>query len=82
MAGTKGKSGGARIGSGPTVRRIQLPKEAAIELRILLLHRRALTNRQDLQPVDLIAQFIHEKWLEYDAMIQAMAESGVANGLD
>lgn len=71
MAGVKGKSGGARTGSGPTVRRLQLSKEAAQELRILTSHRRALTNNQALQPADIATQLIHAAWLEYDAMIQA-----------
>lgn len=35
-----------------------------------------------LSSVDVVAQVIHEKWLEYDAMIQSMAESEATNGLD
>lgn len=30
----------------------------------------------------LLAELVHEKWLEYDAMIQSMAESEASNGLD
>ena len=72
MTGKKGKSGGARKGSGPTVKRLQLSKEIAAELRTITMHRRALTNNRALHPADVAAQLIHAAWLEYDAMIQQM----------
>lgn len=75
MAGVKGKSGGARKGSGPIVRRLQLSKDAAQKLRILVSHRRGLINNQQLQPVDFVEMLIHEAWLEYDAMIQAAVDT-------
>lgn len=76
------KRGGARPGAGGLIRNLHLDKETATELRILTLHRRALTNNPALSSVDVVAQVIHEKWLEYDAMIQSMAESEATNGLD
>lgn len=69
-----GKRGGSRPGSGPRVRRLQLSAAAAQELHILTLHRRGLTNDQGLAPVGVVEQLIHEKWLEYDAMIQGTVE--------
>ncbi len=76
MAGKKGMKGGggARAGSGPKARRLQLPKGASQELNILLLHRRALTGNQELQAIDVVVQLIHEKWLEYDTVIQEATE--------
>lgn len=75
MAGTKGRSGGARPGSGPTVRRLQLSKGAAQELKILTLHRRSLTNDQSIEPVLIVEHLIHKAWLEYNAMIQAAVDT-------
>ena len=81
MAGTKGRSGGARRGSGPTVRRLRLSKEAALELRILTLNRRGVTGNNEIQPVDIVTEMIHASWLEYDAMIQRLADDAVESGV-
>lgn len=88
MAGTKNKSGGPRPGNpngtrgrydrskskktGPPVRNIHLDKDAATELRILLLARRSLGS--DIDEDLLVKSFIHEKWIEYDQSIQASVE--------
>lgn len=69
-----GIRGGRRPGAGGLVRHLHLDKETARELRILMLHRRALTGNQELQPVDVARALIHAAWCEYDAAIQAVSE--------
>jgi len=69
------KRGGARRGAGGLVRNLHLDEETARELRIITLHRRALTNNPALQPVDIVTQLIHGLWLTYDAMIQETEEA-------
>lgn len=85
MAGTKNKSGGPRPGNpngtrgrydrskskktGPPVRNIHLDKDAASELRTLLLNRNSLGS--DIDEDLLVKSFIHEKWIEYDRSVQA-----------
>lgn len=89
MAGTKNKSGGPRPGNpngtrgrydrskskktGPPVRNIHLDKDAARELRILLLNRNSLGS--DIDEDLLVKSFIHEKWIEYDSAVQAAVET-------
>ena len=67
-------NGGARAGTGALVRRLQLDKKTAQELRILLLARRGATSNAELQPVDVVSQLIHAAWLEYDSSIQQSVE--------
>jgi hypothetical protein len=50
-------------------------------VRILLLNQRSLRNNQQLSQAQLLAEFIHAKWLEYDTQIDAMAEEAT-DGLD
>lgn len=69
-----GKRGGARPGSGPTVRRLQLSKEAARKLRILTLDRRSIASAE-FSEVDMVESLIDTAWAEYDTMIQSAAES-------
>lgn len=64
--------GGARPGSGPAVRRIQMSRESALELRILCLARLGKAGAEDAER--MVAALIHQAWLEYDAEIQAAAE--------
>ena len=89
MPGTKNKSGGPRPGNpngtrghydrsksrktGPPVRNIHLDKDAASELRILLLARCSLGG--DIDEDLLVKSFIHEKWIEYDRTVQAAVET-------
>lgn len=86
MAGIKGKSGGRRAGAGrhasnPEPVTLRLSPQARQELRILTLNQRALRNNPLLSQAQLLAELVHEKWLEYDAAIQATAEEAT-NGLD
>lgn len=76
MTGKKGRSGGARRGAGPNVRRIHISADAALELKILTLNQRALRNNPNLTPHQLVEELIHGLWLAYDAMIQEAAEEG------
>lgn len=71
----RGLRGGPRPGTGPTVRRIQLDKETAQELRILTLRRRGVTGNKNIQPVDIVTHLIHAAWLELDAQFQSDAEN-------
>lgn len=68
------KWGGNRKGAGRrrTFRRLDLSAETAQELKILTLHRRALTGNQGLQPVDIASDLIHAAWCEYDAALEAI----------
>lgn len=70
----RGLRGGPRSGSGPTVRRIQLDKETAQELRILTLRRRGVTGDNNVQAVDIVTHLIHAAWLELDARFQEGTE--------
>jgi len=69
-----GRRGGRRPGAGALVRRLHLDKETATSLRILTLHRRALTNNPELQPVNVATDLIKAAYAEYDAHIQHLAE--------
>jgi hypothetical protein len=79
-------NGGKRAGAGchattPEPASVRLPAQARQELRILLLNQRSLRNNYQLSQAQLLAEFIHARWLEYDATIQQMAE-GATDGLD
>lgn len=81
MPGVKGKSGGKRAGARrPSTTAepatLRLNPQARQELRILILNQRALRNNPQLSQAQLLAEWIHEKWLEYDAMIQKLSEEG------
>lgn len=87
MPGIKGKSGGRRSGAGRHAANLEpatlrLNAQARQQLRILTLNQRALRNNPQLSQAQLLAEFVHEKWIQYDAMIQSMAESEATNGLD
>ncbi len=89
MTGTKNKSGGPRPGNpngtrgrydrskskktGPPTQNIHLDRDGAKKLRILLLNRRSLGS--DIDEDKLVAQFIHEKWTEYNRAVQAAVET-------
>lgn len=78
MSGVKGRSGGskrgsrpnnggARTGSGRPVRRIQLPKDSALELRILVLNAKSMGSQMDEH--QFVAMLIRERWVQYDSHI-------------
>ena len=73
LKGSRPNNGGARTGSGALVRRIRLSRDAATELRILLLNRRALGG--DVDSHRLVDAFVHEKWIEYDVSIERATEA-------
>ena len=60
----KRKRGGARPGSGPTVRRIRLDADTAKTLRVLWLARRS--DNPALTPADVVAHLIRAATTEYD----------------
>jgi hypothetical protein len=78
MAGTKNRLGGRRPGSGgiPTDSPATIGKfspQARQELRTLYLAQRAIRGPRFSQR-QLIEEWIHEKWLEYDEHIQSVTE--------
>ncbi len=78
-------NGGKRTGAGrrattPEPKSLRLPASARQELRILLLNQRSLRNNQQLSQAQLLAEFIHAKWLEYDAHIDAMIDAMALDG--
>lgn len=86
MPGVKGRSGGQRAGAGrhathPEPATLRLSPQARQELSILTQNQRALRSNPRLSQAQLLAEIVHEKWLEYDAMIQSMAEE-TTDGLD
>jgi len=71
--GVKGRSGGARNGSGRPASEIVLSEQARQELRII-------TSARGIKPTKeacttMVESLIHEKWIEYDEMIQNLGES-------
>jgi hypothetical protein len=62
----KNKRGGARPGSGPTVRRIRLDADTAKALRVLWLARRSAGDNPQLTPADVVAHLIRAATTEYD----------------
>lgn len=65
------KNGGQRAGAGrpPTADEpstLSLSPQARKELRILTRYHRALRDKSRLSQAQLLAEFIHEKWLEYE----------------
>lgn len=71
---TDDNRGGARRGAGALVRRLQLDKDTARELRILTMVRRGVTNNPSLSPLDVATQLIHAAYLEF--------EKGIKDGVD
>lgn len=72
MSGVKGRSGGARVGSGRLQTRLLLSKEAARELTIIVKQRRSINP--SICAEDIISQWIHEYWQEIDAYYQDKSE--------
>jgi hypothetical protein len=71
------RRGGARPGSGPTVKRLVLDDDTAAALKVLTLARRGITGNAALRPVDVAAELIQSAWREYTASVEADAdESG------
>lgn len=60
------KRGGARPGSGPTVRRIQLDSASARALRVLWQARRDVSDNPALSPADVVMDLIRAAYAEYD----------------
>lgn len=79
-------NGGKRAGAGRRATTtepatLRLGPQARQELRILTLNQRALRNNPQLSQAQLLAEWVHEKWLEYDAAIDTMAEE-IIDGVD
>lgn len=68
MSGVKGRSGGARRGTGPTQRRLRLNIDAAEKLAVIVGHRRAL--QPATTPESVVEQWINDEWIELDAYFQ------------
>lgn len=64
------RRGGARCGAGALVRRLQLDKDTAQELRILTIVRRGITENPALSPLDVATTLIHQAYLEYEEGIE------------
>lgn len=64
--------GGARLGSGPRQKRLILSDNAALELSIIVKHRRSANPA--FKAEDLVEGWIHEHWQELDALFQSGAE--------
>lgn len=62
--------GGARPGAGALVRRLQLDKDTAQELRILTMCRRGITNNPALSPLDVATALIHQAYMELEEGIE------------
>lgn len=62
MTGKKGRSGGARRGSGPYRRRITLSAHAARQLAHITRDRRALLHTAQLSEHDVVAWLIDEHY--------------------
>lgn len=60
MSGVKGRSGGARRGTGPRRRHIQLDAEQADQLVVLTRKRRQSLNQPDLSENDVVAWLINQ----------------------
>ncbi len=72
MVGTKGRSGGARRGSGPRQKRLILSDDAAQKLHIIVKHRRGINPA--LRTEEVVEQWINAEWQELDALFQEKAE--------
>ena len=88
MTGTKGRSGGPRLGnpnkkrgicdrskarkSGALMQNLHISKSAARMLRILLFNRQSLGG--DIDENGLVESLIEEKWIEYDQAVQKTIE--------
>jgi hypothetical protein len=75
------RRGGARPGSGPTIRRLVLDADTAAALKVLTLVRRGITGNAALRPVDVATELIRAAWREYTASVEE-AESEWADRLD
>jgi len=53
---------------------INLSAEAQQELRIVTLHLRGIRSNPQLTPRQVIEEMIKQRWLEFDADVQAKAE--------
>lgn len=62
--------GGARPGAGALVRRLQLDKDVAQQLRILTLARRGVTGNANISPVDVATDLIRAAFAEYETGIE------------
>lgn len=62
--------GGARPGAGALVRRLQLDKDTARQLRILTLARRGVSGNNELAPVDVATDLIRAAFAEYETGIE------------
>ena len=62
--------GGARVGAGALVRRLQLDKDTAQMLRILTLTRRGVSSNPDLQPVNVVTDLIRAAYAEFEDGIE------------
>lgn len=67
------RAGAGRRGTSIEPATIRLSSQARQELRILLCNQRALRSNPELSQAQLLAEFVHEKWLEAE---------GATNGLD
>jgi hypothetical protein len=65
------RRGGARPGTGPTVKRLTLDADTAAALRVLTLVRRGVTGNASLRPVDVVSELIRSAWREYTASVEA-----------
>lgn len=66
--------GGARTGAGRMVRRIQLDKDTAAQLRTLVMNRRAVTDNPALSEDEFVSGLIRAAYAEYDAAVQEAVE--------
>jgi len=62
--------GGARPGAGALVRRLQLDKDTAQELRILTMVRRGVTENPALSSLDVATALIHQAYREFEEGIE------------
>ena len=72
MTGVKGRSGGARAGTGRTQRRLRLSLDHAEKLAVIVGHKRGLAPT--ITPEGVVEQWIDNAWTELDAQYQADAE--------
>jgi hypothetical protein len=72
MSGVKGRSGGARRGSGPRQKRLTLSDDTAQELHIIVLHYRSLNP--EVSAESIVSQWIHAHWQELDSLYQQVSE--------
>ena len=71
------KRGGARTGAGRMVRRIQLDKDTAGQLRTLVMNRRAVTGNQELSEDEFEIGVIRSAYAEYAAAVEMAEDADV-----